>query len=68
MKYIVIRTKCYEVVRFFESQRRKPVKVYYEDGQFALMFRVKARSRIEERLIAKILKDKARRIEKEASP
>ena len=69
-KYIVIRTRYYEVIRFFEGQDRgaKPVKVYYEDGQWAMMFHIKARTKLEERVITFLLTDKTRRIERAVSP
>ncbi len=46
-KYIVIRTRHYEVIRFFEEQNHgaKPVKVYYEDGLWAMRFHIKARTK-----------------------
>ena len=69
-KYIVIRTRHYEVIRFFEGQKHgaKPVKVYYEDGLWAMKFHIKARTKLEERAITFLLTDKTRRIEKAASP
>ena len=59
----IIRTNDFKVVRFFESQKIKPFKVDYIDGEWFVIHKINARNDIERKMISKLLTNKAKQIE-----
>lgn len=59
--WTLVRTKSYDTVRYFEALPKKPSKVIYEDDEWVLYFKIKARMKLEEKMITKLLTSAARR-------
>lgn len=58
--WTIVRTKSYGTVRYFEAQPKKPSKIIYEDDEWVLFFKIKARTKLEAKMITKLLTSAAR--------
>lgn len=64
--WIIVRTKDFDVLRFFENQRKKPTKTDFdpETGEWIVYFKVKSRTNLKVKAISYFINDKVRKLEK----